>query len=122
MNIGLWVMQVLLAMHTAMGAVWKLYNPEQSVGSLSGLPHGVWTGMSALELVLSVALIVPAVNKSLGKLAPIAAAAIAVEMVAMTGVHLSTGAAANGQVVYWLVVAVFCGALAYGRFVLKPLT
>ena len=121
MNIALWVMQVLLAMHTAMGAIWKFSNSEQTTPSLSALPHGVWLGMSVLELVLSVALILPAVNKSLGKLAPIAAAAVAVEMLAMSAVHLSSGASSHGQMIYWLVVAAFCGFLAYGRLALKPI-
>lgn len=47
MNIGLWILQVLLALHTVMGSVWKFSNSEQTVPSLSAIPHGIWLAMSA---------------------------------------------------------------------------
>ena len=121
MNILLWILQVMLALHTAMGAVWKFTNSEQSVGSLKAIPHWVWMGMIGIEFLCSVALVLPALNKSLGILAPIAAVVIAVEMFYFCAVHLLSGNAYNFQVTYWLVVAVFCAFIAYGRFVLKPL-
>lgn len=73
MNLFLWILQVLLALHTAMGAVWKLSNSEQTAG-LTALPHGVWMGLCGLEVVAAVALLVPAVSKCLGRfsLRPIA--------------------------------------------------
>ena len=46
MHITLWIFQILLALHTAIGAVWKFFNPTQTVPSLSVIPHGVWLGMS----------------------------------------------------------------------------
>ena len=46
MNILLWILQILLALHTTMGAVWKFSNSEQTVHSLSAIPHGVWLTMS----------------------------------------------------------------------------
>jgi hypothetical protein len=121
MNVALWIGQVLLAMHTALGAVWKLSTPETKVDSLAALPHAVWLGMSGLELVLAVMLLAPAANKSLGVLAPIAAVGVALEMLAMSGVHLASGVTNHGQMIYWLVVAVLCAGLAYGRFVLRPI-
>ncbi len=51
MNIALWILQVLLALHTAMGAVWKLSHSEQTVASLSALPHALWLGLSGLEVL-----------------------------------------------------------------------
>lgn len=44
MNILLWVLQILLALHTVIGAVWKFSNSEQTVRSLNAIPHGVWAG------------------------------------------------------------------------------
>ena len=41
-NVVLWILQVLLALHTAMGAVWKFSNSEQTVPSLQAIPHGAW--------------------------------------------------------------------------------
>jgi len=80
MNILLWVLQILLALHTVMGAVWKFSNSEQTVPSLKGIPHKAWLALSVLELFCSVGLILPAISEPLAILAPIAAACIAAEM------------------------------------------
>ncbi len=120
MNVFLWVLQILLALHTVMGAVWKFTNSEQVVGSLKAIPHGVWLGISVLELIWSACLILPAFNKNLGFLAPAAALCIGTVMILYCGVHLASGNPFNGQVIYWLSVLVFCAFIAYGRLVLKP--
>jgi hypothetical protein len=120
MNILLWVLQIMLALHTAMGAVWKFSNSEQAVPSLKAIPHGVWLALIALELLCSVALILPAFSKPLAILAPIAAICIAAEMLLFCGVHIYSRDASYGPMIYWLVVAVLCGFVAYGRFVLRP--
>lgn len=120
MNIFLWVLQVLLALHTAIGAVWKFSNPSQTVPALSVIPHGVWLVMSGLELLCSVGLILPVFGKPLGKLAPIAALCIAAEMLLFTGLQIYSGDLNYAHIVYWLVVAVLCAFIAYGRLVLKP--
>jgi hypothetical protein len=121
MNVLLWVLQGLLALHTVMGAVWKFSNSEQAVPSLNSIPHGAWLTLSVVELLCSVGLVVPAVYKPLALLAPLAAVVIAVEMVLFCGVHLSSGDPNHGPMIYWLVVAAFCAFVAYGRFALKPL-
>jgi hypothetical protein len=120
MNSFFWILQVLLALHTAMGAIWKFSNSEQAT-SLGALPHGVWLGMSVLELFCVAALLLPAVSKKLGALAPAAAVVIALEMLGMVGVHFASGQGANGQVIYWMVVAAFCSFVAYGRFAMEPI-
>ena len=121
MNIFLWILQILLAIHTVMGSVWKFSHSEQTVASLKAIPHPVWTGLSIAELFCALCLVLPALNKHLGILAPLAAVCIAIEMLAFSAIHLSSGVTDNSQMYYWLVVAVICGFLAYGRFVLKPL-
>jgi hypothetical protein len=120
MNILLWVFQVLLAVHTAIGAVWKFSNSEQTVPSLAAIPHGVWLGLGVFELFLALALILPVFSKRLGILAPVAAACIASVMLLYCGLHLYSGDANHGQMIYWLVVAAICTFIAYGRLVLKP--
>jgi hypothetical protein len=120
MNIVLWVLQILLAAHTAIGAVWKFSNSEQTVPSLSAIPHGVWLSMSVIELLCAVGLILPAFNKSLGFLAPLAAVLIAAEMLLFCVLHIYSGDANHGQMIYWLVVAAICAFIAYGRFALTP--
>lgn len=120
MNIFLWVLQILLALHTLIGAVWKFSNSEQTVPSLKAIPHGVWLGMSAFELLCGLALIAPVFTKSFAILVPIAAACIAVEMLFFSGVHIYSGDANYGHLMYWLVVAASCAFIAYGRLVLEP--
>jgi uncharacterized membrane protein len=121
MNILLWIFQVLLALHTAIGAIWKFsHNPEQTMPSLKAIPNGAWLAMSALELLFAAGLLAPAFSKRLAILTPIAAVCIAAEMLLFCGVHLASGDASYGPMIYWLVVAAICAFVAYGRWVLKP--
>ena len=121
MNILLWILQVLLALHTAMGAAWKFsHSAEQTMPSLNAIPHGAWRAMGVFELICSVGLILPALYGPLAILAPIAAACIAAEMLLFCGLHLKSGEANYGPMVYWLVVATLCAFVAYGRFVITP--
>jgi hypothetical protein len=121
MNILLWVLQILLALHTAVGAVWKVFNPVQTVPSLSAIPNGTWLAMSAFELACVVGLIIPALYRPLAILAPVAAIGIAAEMLLFCVLHIYSGDPNFGPMIYWLVVAAICAFIAYGRFVLKPL-
>ncbi|WP_413943856.1 DoxX family protein [Bdellovibrio sp. HCB-162] len=121
MNIFLWVLQVLLALHTAVGAVWKFsHSAEQTMPSLKAIPSGVWMGMAILELICSVLLILPVLNKSWGISTSVGAIIIAAEMLLFCGLHLVSGEENFGPMVYWLVVAAICAFIAYGRLVLKP--
>lgn len=120
MNIVLWVLQALLALHTAIGAVWKFsHSAAETMPSLSAIPNGIWQAMGALELLIAVALIAPAFSKSLAMSAPIAAIGIAVEMLLFTALHVQSGNAGKGPIAYWLVVAILSGVIAYGRFALR---
>jgi len=121
MNAFLSALQVLLALHTAIGAMWKLANSEKTVPSLEAFPHGVWLGLGVLEMICALALIVGLFNNRTAQLTPIAAGVIAVEMLLFSGVHLASGSTAVGQLIYWLVVAAICAFVAYGRRVFKPI-
>jgi hypothetical protein len=120
-NIFLWVLQILLAVHTAIGAFWKFSNPAQNMPSLSALPPPAWLALSVAELACVVGLAVPLFYKPLGVLAPVAAVVIAAEMLLFCALHLASGDPNHGQMIYWLVVAAICAFIAYGRFVLHPL-
>lgn len=121
MNILLWILQILLALHTAIGAVWKFSHSEQAVSSLRAIPHGLWLTLAVVELLCAAALLLPAIARSLGWLAPLVAAAIAAEMLFFCSVHLLSKPTDHSPLVYWLVAAAFCAFTAYGRFALKPL-
>jgi len=114
MNILVWILQILLALHTLTGAVWKFSDSEQAVASLKALPHGAWMALSVVELLCAAALLLPAVYKPAAKWAPIAAGCIAAEMLLFTGVHLLSGESNHGPVAYWLVVAALSAFVAYG--------
>ena len=121
MNILLWILQFLLALHTFMGAIWKFSNTEQTLTSLSTIPHGAWLTMGVIELLCSLGLILPIFSKRLAILAPVAALYIVAEMLFFSGLLIFSGNGSYGHLIYWLVVAIICGFIAYGRLVLKPL-
>ena len=123
MNILLWTLQILLALHTATGAIWKFSNPaEHSVPSLALIPYGIWISISIFEFFIAIALVIPAFYRPVGILAPIAAVCIVAIMLLYCGVHLISGETNHSPVIYWLVVATICAFIAYGRFSLKPLS
>lgn len=120
MNIFLWVLQILLAVHTTMGAVWKFSNSEHTVPSLGAIPHGAWLTLSVIELICVIGLLLPALDNNLGITAYLAATIIAAEMLLFCGVHIYSGDGNSGQLIYWIVVATISVFIAYGRFVLQP--
>jgi hypothetical protein len=119
MNILLWTLQILLALHTIAGAVWKFSNSE-AAASLKAIPHKVWLAMSVIELLCGLCLIIPVFSKKLGILAPAAAIYIALEMLIFCAVQMYSGEANGKQITYWIIVAVICAFIAYGRLILKP--
>jgi hypothetical protein len=120
MNILLWVLQAVLALHTAIGAVWKFSNSAQTVPSLKAIPHGAWLALSAVELLCCLGLILPAFGKPMARLVPLAALCIAAEMLLFCALNFSSGEANYSHMAYWLVVAAVCGFIAWGRTALKP--
>ncbi len=121
MSVLLGFLQVVLALHTAVGAVWKSSNPENTLPSLGAIPHAVWQSLTAVELLCAIALVVPLFQKRAAILAPIAAALVGAEMLFFSGVELASGSGNLGHVIYWLVVAAVCAFIAYGRLVRKPI-
>ena len=121
MNAVFWGLQILLALHTLVGAGWKAVNSEAAVPTLSALPHGIWTVLIPLEVICAAALVLPALAPSLGWTVPLAAIAISVEMAAFALLHLRAGGAPGGPVHYWLGVAAVCAMIAAGRLLVAPL-
>lgn len=111
------VLQVLLAIHTAIGAVWKFSNTaEQTMPSLRAIPNAMWLGLSGIEILVSICLLMPFVYKPVSQLVPIAAVLIVAEMLLFACLHFRFGDKAIGPVVYWLIVAIVSGVIAYRRF------
>jgi len=120
MSVALWILQALLALHTAIGAGWKLFNSEQAVPTLAAIPHAAWMVLIPLELLCAIGLVIPTVAPSLGWVVPLAAIGIAIEMLAFSGLHLQAGTEDNGPMYYWLSVAVICAVIALGRLFVAP--
>lgn len=121
MNILLWILQILLALHTTMGAVWKFsHSTEQTMPSLKAIPPSAWLALAVVELLCALCLILPAFYKPLNILVPTAALCIAVIMLSFCAIHFLSGNSNLSSPAYWVVVAAFCGFIAYGRIVLRP--
>ncbi len=119
MNALLWTLQILLALHTAVGAVWKWKSPPGTMPSLAAIPESIWLGMSDAELTCAVALLLPVARNA--SAAPIAAVFIVAEMVAFVAVHLASGSTNPGPLFYWGIVAALAAFVVYGRLVLRPI-
>jgi DoxX-like family len=120
-NIILWTLQILLALHTLIGAGWKTMNAAQSVPSLAAIPPSVWIALIGLEVVCAIGLVIPAMLPTLGYLVPVAAVGIALEMLVFCGVHLQSGNGQPGELAYWLGVTLVCALIVIGRTRIAPL-
>ena len=120
MNILLWILQVLLAVHTAIGALWKFSNPAQGMPSLAAIPNAAWLGLGVLELLCSLCLVLPLLYKPGAILAPIASLVIAASMLLFSLLHWQSGEVNPAPLYYWLTVALLCVFISYGRLVLAP--
>ena len=122
MNIFLWVLQILLALHTLTGAVWKFsHTAEQTMPSLKVIPPNGWLILAVFEVLCALGLILPAIYKPLGIFAPLGAIGIAMVMLAFCVIELHSASINMGSITYWLVVTAVCAFIAYGRLILKPL-
>lgn len=111
MHIVLIALQVLLALHTLMGAVWKLTNTVDAVPTLRALGNTVWRALGIVELVLVASLALPLFIDGLGWALVLGAFGVVAEMSLYCGVHLASGSKERGSLIYWLVVAALAAAL-----------
>jgi len=121
MNILLWILQVLFALHTAAGGLWKFSNATTTVPSLMAIPHPLWLLIGVLDLLAAIGLVVPIFNKAWGKLVGWAALYVVFEMLVFMVIHLASGDPHRGELVYWAVVALVGAFIAWGRLVKRPL-
>ncbi|MDX1803391.1 MAG: hypothetical protein R3292_04870 [Alcanivorax sp.] len=122
MNSCLWFLQAALALHTVVGALWKFsHSAQQTMVSLQAIPHRAWVSLGVFELLASLLLVMPLFSRPAGRMVPIAALFIVLEMLVFCVLQLSTGKGGLGPLVYWLAVAAVGAFIAYGRQKLKPL-
>src|SRR5437867_7840179 len=123
MNVLLWVLQVALALLYLAGGSYKVFKFDELANHLRALSRGGWRALGLLEMLGAVLLIVPAAANWLPVLTPLAAAALALETLALAGLYArySLKVAATNPMVWAVVMGLLATFVAYGRYALKPL-
>ena len=122
MNIVLWVLQVLAAFVYGASGVMKVFLFDKVSGdvpSFGALPRDVWMALGIVELVCSVALIVPSALRWQPRLTVLAATVLAIESLVFIWVHVKYREVP--PIIFCAVLGVLMGFIAYGRMVLKPI-
>lgn len=123
MNIGLWVLQVLLAALFGMAGAFKLFTPIEELARQMS-----WVDVSspalarfigASEIAGAIGLILPAATRIFPRLTPLAAAALALVMVLAAGTHVLHNEMAG--VAFPAVLGLLSGLVAWGRWVRAPI-
>jgi hypothetical protein len=120
MNVFLWILQLALALLALSGGAYKVFMFDQVANEpwFSALPRGGWSALGVLEMVCGILLIVPAAIRRMSGLTPLAAAALALETVALAGLYAkySMALTAANPLVWAVLMAALAILVAYGRF------
>jgi hypothetical protein len=87
------------------------------------LSRGGWGALGIFEMLCAALLVVPVVLKWMPVLTPLAAAALALESLALALLHAqySLAIVATNPLVYVVVMGLMAAFVAYGRYALRPL-
>ncbi len=123
MNVLLWVLQVALALLYLAGGAYKAFMFDELASQMRALPRGGWRALGVLEMLCAVLLIVPAAAKWMPVLTPLAAAALALETLALAALYArySLKLTAANPLVWSVVMGLLAAFVAYGRYALRPL-
>src|SRR5262245_56159024 len=124
MNILLWIVQGLLALLSFAGGAYKvfMFSELAKVPTTSALPRGGWSALGVFEMLCGIRLIVPAAVKWMPVLTPLAAAALALESLALAVLYArySLKLAATNPLVWVVAMGFMAVFVAYGRYAQKP--
>ena len=122
MNVLLWAVQIALAVLYLGGGAYKTFSFDQLANQLNALSRGAWGALGVVEMLGAVLLIVPAAVKWMPVLTPIAAAALALETLAIAAVYAkySLALAATHPLVWALAMGFLAAFVAWGRYALRP--
>jgi len=111
MNVLLWVLQIALAFLYLSGGAYKVFKFDALANHLRALPRGGWRALGVLEMIGAVLLVVPAMT-------PLAAAALALETLALAGLYArySLKLAPTNPLVWAVVMGLLSAFVAYGRY------
>ena len=124
MNILLWVVQVALALLSLAGGAYKVFSFDElaKMPATGALSRGGWSALGVFEMLCAVLLVVPPATKWIPVLTPLAAAALALESLALAGLYArySLKLTATNPLVWVVVMALMAAFVAYGRYALRP--
>ena len=125
MNILLWILQVALALFCLAGGQYKMFQFEElaKMPPTAALPRVGWGAIGVFEMLCAVLLIVPAAANWMPVLTPFAAAALALECMALGAIfaQYSLALTATNPLIYVVAMGLVAAFVAYGRFTLRPL-
>ncbi|MEY4508911.1 MAG: hypothetical protein RLZZ450_1033 [Pseudomonadota bacterium] len=123
MNILLWVLQSALALLCVSGGAYKVVSFDEVAGQMTALSRTGWTVLGVFEVVCGVLLIVPAAARWVPILTPLAATALVLETLLLSGLYArySLNLTAANPLVWSVVMALMAAFVAYGRFALRPM-
>ena len=122
MNILLWVLQIALAFLCLSGGAYKTFKFDELANQMRALPRGGWRALGVFEMLCGILLVVPAATNWMPILTPIAAAALALECLALAGVYArySLKLTAANPLVWSVVMGLMAAFVAYGRYAPGP--
>ena len=124
MNVLLWVFQIVLALFSFMGGQYKLFHFDElaKMPQTAALSRAGWGALGVFEVVCAILLIVPAALKWMPVLTPLAAAALALEALALAVLfaQYSLALTATNPLVYVVAMALIALFVAWGRYALGP--
>jgi hypothetical protein len=125
MNVLFWVLQVALALQSFAGGAYKVFMFDEiaKMPAMGALSRGGWGAVGVFEMLCAILLVVPAAAKWKPVLTPLAAAALALENLALAGLYArySLELTATNPLVYVVLGGLMAAFVAYGRFALRPL-
>ena len=123
MNVLLWILQLALALLYLAGGAYKVLHFDEIANQMAPLSRGGSGALGVLEMLGAVLLVVPAAAKRMPILTPLAAAALALESLALAGLYArhSLDLTAANPLVWAVVMGLLAAFVAYGRYAaLRP--
>lgn len=124
MNVLLWVLQIALALLYLAGGAYKAFSFDELARQFRSLSQVSWRAIGLLEILGAILLVVPAAADWMPILTPLAAAALALETLALAGEYArhSLKLTASNPLVWAVVMALLAAFVACGRYALWPLS
>lgn len=125
MNILLWILQGALAFVYFAGGSYKLSKPDLLASQVPTIQLGGWRALGTIEVLGAILLIVPAALRWMPVLTPLAALALAIETFALAATfyaRYSIKLTPKNPTLWPAVMGVLVAFVAFGRFVLAPIS